>query len=64
MTISDNTIAAENLGDFFKSLGEKGFIASKKMAKNVLKHPGIDLAIGANVGNAFATPSPKAALPS
>ena len=37
MTVSDNTIQAEGLGDFFKNLGKKGPNVSKKMAKNVLK---------------------------
>ena len=64
MTVSDNTIKAEGLGDFFKNLGKKGLNASKKMAKNVLKNPGRALEIGANVGSAFASRSPKAALSS
>ena len=34
------------------------------MAKNVLRKPGRALEIGANVGTAFATQSPKAALSS
>ena len=34
MTVSDNTIQAEGLGDFFKISGEKGLKVSKK-AKNV-----------------------------
>ena len=33
MTVSDNTIKAEGLGDFFKNLGKKGLNVSKKMAK-------------------------------
>ena len=33
MTVSDKTIAAEGLGDFFMSLGNKGLNVSKKMAK-------------------------------
>ena len=37
MAGSYNTIAAEVLGDFFKSLGKKGLNLSKKMANNVLK---------------------------
>ena len=57
-------LQAEGLGDFFKSLGEKGLNVSKKMAKNLLKNPGRALEIGANVGSAFATRSPKAALSS
>ena len=32
------------------------------MAKKVLKNPGTALEIRANVGDAFASPSPKAAL--
>ena len=62
--ISDNTIQAEGLGDFFKNLGKKGLNVSKKMAKNVLKNPGRALEIGANVGTAFASRNPKAALTS
>ena len=64
MTVSDNTIKAEGLGDFFKNLGKKGLNVSKKMAKNVLKNPGRALEIGANVGSAFASRSPKTALSS
>ena len=33
MTVSDNTIQAEALGEFFKNLGRKGLNLSKKMAK-------------------------------
>ena len=33
MTVSDNTIKAEGLGDFFKNLGKKELKVSKKMAK-------------------------------
>ena len=62
--MSDNAIQAEGLGDFFKNLGKKGINISKKMAKNVLRNPGRALEIGANVGSAFATRSPKAALSS
>ena len=40
MIVSDNVIQAEGLGDFFKSLGQKGLNVSKKMAKNVLSNPG------------------------
>ena len=52
MTISDNTILAENLGDLFRSLGKKGYNASKKLAKNVSKNP----------GRTFAIKSPKTVL--
>ena len=63
MTVSDNTIVAEGLGEF-KNPGKKGLEVSKRMAKNVLKNPGGALEIGANVGTAFASRSPKAALSS
>ena len=33
MIVSGNTIKAEGLGDFFKTLGKKGLNVSKKMAK-------------------------------
>ena len=64
MIVSDNVIQAEGLGDFFKNPGKKGLNLSKKMAKNVLKSPGRALEIGANVGTAFASRNPKAALTS
>ena len=35
--VSDNTIQAEGLGDFFKNLGKTGLNASKKMAKKYSK---------------------------
>ena len=58
MTVSDNTIKAEGLGDFFKNLGKKGLNVSKKMAKNVLKNPGRALEIGANVGKCVCFSKP------
>ena len=33
MTVSDNTIKAEGLGDFVKNLGKKGLNVSKKRQK-------------------------------
>ena len=39
MTVSDNTIQAEGLGDFFRNLGKKWLNASKKMAKKRIKQP-------------------------
>ena len=62
MTVSDNTILAEGLVDFFENLGKKGLNISKKMAKNIWKKPGRALEIGATVGTAFASRSLKAAL--
>ena len=37
MTVSDNPIAAECLGDFCMSHGKKGLNVSKKMVKNCLR---------------------------
>ena len=33
MTVIDNTVLAEGSSDFFKQLGENGFLASKKISK-------------------------------
>ena len=37
MTVSDNTIQAEGLGDFFRNSGKKGLNVSKKLANNRIK---------------------------
>ena len=39
MIVTDNTIQAEVLGDFFKNLGRKGLNVSKQMAKKRIKLP-------------------------
>ena len=57
-TVSDNTVLAKGLSDFFKNLGEKGLNVSKKMAKNLLKNPGKALDTTANVASSG---NPKAA---
>ena len=62
MTVSDNTIKAEGLGNFFKNLGKISAKAGKKLATNVLKNPGRALEITSNIATAAATKSPKAAL--
>ena len=59
MIVSDNTIQAEGLGDFFKNLGKKGFNVSKKMAKNVLKNLSRALDITANIATAAASRNTK-----
>ena len=65
MVVCDNTKEAEGLGDFFQNLGKKRLNVSKKIiTKNILKNPGRALEIRANVGSAFASRSPKAALSS
>ena len=62
MIVSDNTIQAEGLGDFFKKLGKVSGKAAKKLATNALKNPARFLEIGANVAAATASRNPKAAL--
>ena len=62
MIVSDNVNQAEGLVDFFRNLGKKRHNVPKKIAKNLLKNPGRALEVGTNVGTAFATQSPKAAL--
>ena len=62
MIISDNTIQAECLGDFFKKLGKVSGKAAKKLATNALKNPSRFLEIGANVAAATASRNPEAAL--
>ena len=62
MIVSDNTIQAQGLGDFFKKLGKVSGKAAKKLATNALKNPSRFLEIGANVAAATASRNPKAAL--
>ena len=52
MTVGDNTIQEEGLGDFFENIGRKGLNVSKKMARNVLANPGRFLDISANAATA------------
>ena len=54
MTVED-TIKAEGLGCFFKSLGKKGLNVSKKMAKSVLSNPGRALDLTAKITTAAAS---------
>ena len=62
MTVSDDTIKAESLGDFFKNLGKKGLNVSKKMAKNVLSNAGTALDLTAKIATAAASRNSKEAL--
>ena len=62
MIVSDNTIQAEGLGDFFKKLGKVSGKAAKNLATNALKNPSRFLEIGANVVAVTASRNPKAAL--
>ena len=62
MTVSDDTIKAEGLGDFFKNFGKKGLNVSKKMAKYLLSNPGRALVLTAKIATAAASRSSKQAL--
>ena len=62
MTVSDNTIKAEGLGSFFKSLGKISSKAGKKLARNVISNPGRALNLTAKIASVAASKSPKAAL--
>ena len=59
MTVSDNTIKAEGLGDFCKNLGKKGLNVSKKMAENVLSNPTRASDSMVNFATAAASKNPK-----
>ena len=54
MPVSDNTIVAKGLKEFFETFGKKGLNVSQKVAKSVLKIP----------GRTLGSLSPKAALSS
>ena len=62
MIVTDNTIQAEGLGDFYKNLGKVSSKAVKKLARNALKNPSRFLEIGANVATSIASKNPKTAL--
>ena len=55
LLVSDQTIQAEGLGDFFKHLGS----AAKNVGKKILNNPGRALEIAANNGTAAASKNPK-----
>ena len=57
--LSDDTLQAESLGDFFMKLDKKGLIVSKKMAKNVLKNPSRALGITVKIATTAASRNPK-----
>ena len=59
MTVIDNTIQVEGLGDFFRNLCKKGLSVLKKMAKNVLKNPSRALDITAKIATAAASRNSK-----
>ena len=62
LTVSDNTIQGESMGDFFKNLGKKGPNVSKKMAKNKISNRGRALDLTAKIATAAVTKNSKQAL--
>ena len=54
MTVGDNTIKVEGLGNFFEDLGEKRLNVSKKMTKHVINNQGSFLDTSENVATASA----------
>ena len=58
MTVSDATIEAEGLTDFFKSVGKATVNFGKKVANNPVKA----LEIARKIGSAAASRNPRAAL--
>ena len=55
LIVSDQTIQAEGLGDFFKHLGS----ADKNVGKKILNNPGRALELAANIGTAAASKNPR-----
>ena len=58
MTVSDATIEAEGLKDFFKSVGKATHNFGKKVANNPVR----TLEIASKIGSAAASRNPRAAL--
>ena len=62
MIVSDNTIQAEGLGDFFKNLRKNGLNVPKKMAKYVTSNPRRALDLTAKLATAAVSKNSKQAL--
>ena len=62
MYANHNTVAAEIMGDFFKSIGKKGPLYQKKMVKHISENPGRPLALGAIFGSELSPKNPRAAI--
>ena len=58
MTVSDATIEAEGLKDFFKSVGRATVNFGKKVANNLVRA----LEIASKIGSGAASRNPRAAL--
>ena len=55
LIVSDQTIQAEGLGNFFKHLGS----AAKNVGKKILNNPGRALELAANIGTAAVSKNPR-----
>ena len=55
LIVSDQTIQAEGLGDFFRGIGK----AAKSVGEKILNNPGRALELAANIGTAAASKNPK-----
>ena len=55
LIVSDQTIQAEGLGNFFEHLGS----AAKNVGKKILNNPGRALELAANIGTAAASKNPR-----
>ena len=55
LIVSDQTIQAEGLGDFFRGIGK----AAKSVGKKILNNPGRALELAANIGTAAASKNPR-----
>ena len=62
MTVSDDTLKAEGLGDSFQNIGKKGLNISKKMSKHVLSNPARASDLTAKIATAAASRKSKQAL--
>ena len=55
LIVSDPTIQAEGLGDFFRGIGK----AAKNVGKKILNNPGRALELAANISTAAASKNPR-----
>ena len=62
MTISDNMLAGEGLGELFKYLGKRSVKVARKLAKSVLKNRTRALDNTANIATAPASKNPQNVL--
>ena len=62
MIVSDNTIKADGLGDFFTNLGKRRLNVSKKMARSVLSNPVRALDLTAKIATAATSRNSKQSL--